>query len=209
MHYYAELFRPTLIAASLVLALPAGIAVCGPLEDSRASYDRGDYATALRLARPLADQGNAVAQFILGVMYDSGKGVLQDDAEAMKWYRKAADQGESNAQCNLGTMYLTGQGVLQDYPEAMKWYRKAAAQGNANAQFNLGKMYDNGDGVPQDYVEAVEVVSKGRRPGKRQCAVQLRQNVRQRPGRAAGLCASAYVAQPCGLAISRFAERKT
>jgi TPR repeat protein len=79
MRYYAELFRATLVLAPL-----AGIAVAGPLEDSRTAYDRGDYASALRLVRALADQGNAVAQFILGVMYDNGKGVLQDNAEAMK-----------------------------------------------------------------------------------------------------------------------------
>ena len=154
MRYCAELLRATLTRASLMLIPLAGVAAAGPLEDSRTAYYRGDYATALRLVRPLADQGNAVAQFILGVMYDSGKGVLQDNAEAMKWYRKAADQSEANAQCNLGTMYLTGQGVPQDYPEALKWYRRAAAQGNPNALFNLGKMYDNGQGVPQDYVQA-------------------------------------------------------
>jgi uncharacterized protein len=154
MRYFAELLRAPLTAASLMLISLADVAVCGPLEDTKTAYSRGDYVTVLRLVRPLADQGNAAAPFILGVTYDGGTGVLQDNAEAMKWYRKAADQGEANAQCNLGTMYLTGQGVRQDYLEALKWYRNAAARGNANAQFNLGKMFDNGDGVPQDYVEA-------------------------------------------------------
>ena len=127
------------LTALLMLVAIVGAAVAGPLEDATAAFERRDFATALRLLRPLADQGNAVAQFILGVMYDNGKGVPQNDAEAMNWYREAADRGETNAQCNLGTMYLTGQGVPQDYAEALKWYRKAADQGNANAQFNLGK----------------------------------------------------------------------
>jgi TPR repeat protein len=153
MRHYTELLRATLTALLMLVAV-VGATVAGPLEDASVAFERRDFATALRLLRPLADQGNAIAQFILGVMYDNGKGVPQNDAEAMKWYRAAADRGETNAQCNLGTMYLTGQGVPQDYAEALKWYRKAADQGNASAQFNLGKMYDNGQGVPQDYVQA-------------------------------------------------------
>ena len=68
-------------------------AAAGPLEDAAAADDKGDYATALHLLRPLADQGNAQAQFKLGSMYDDGHGVAQSDAEALKWYRMAADQG--------------------------------------------------------------------------------------------------------------------
>ncbi len=60
-----------------------------------AAYQRGDYATAIRKFRPLAEQGNAEAQFNLGGMYRQGRGVPQDDAEAMKWYRKAAEQGDA------------------------------------------------------------------------------------------------------------------
>jgi len=114
------------------------------------AYQRGDYATALRIMRELADQGNAVAQSNLGYMYLKGEGVTQDYAAAMMWYRKAADQGEADAQAQLGLMYNKGQGVTQDYKETLKWYRKAADQGNAGAQFNLGAMYDKGQGVAQD-----------------------------------------------------------
>ena len=102
----------------------------------------------------LADQGNAVAQYNLGVMYDNGRGVPQDNAQAVIWYRKAADKGYAAAQFNLGLMYDDGRGVPQDYAQAVAWYRKAAEQGDAAAQFDLGVMYDNGHGVPQDYVEA-------------------------------------------------------
>ena len=56
-----------------------------------------DYATALRELRPLADQGNASAQFLLGGMYDEGNGVIQDYKETVKWYRMAADQGDASA----------------------------------------------------------------------------------------------------------------
>jgi TPR repeat protein len=80
-------------------------AVAGPFEDGTAAYDRGDYATALRLFRPPADQGDARAQFALGWMYQYGKGVPLDYAAAIKWYRLAADQGLAGAQAFLGGMY--------------------------------------------------------------------------------------------------------
>ena len=101
-----------------------------------------------------AEQGDADAQFSLGVMYDNGEVVSQDYQEAVGWFRMAAEQGNVAAQCNLGLMCANGQGVPQDYQEAVSWYRKAAEQGNADAQYNLGVMYTNGQGVPQDYVQA-------------------------------------------------------
>ena len=94
-----------------------------------------------------ADEGNADAQNILGVMYANGLSVEHNDLEAVKWYRKSAEQGNAQAQSNLGLMYVAGRGVKQDDAEAVKWYRKSAEQGNAQAQSNLGVMYANGCGV--------------------------------------------------------------
>ncbi len=73
-------------------------------DEAAAAYQRGDYATAVRELRPLAEQGNARAQRALGFMYDTGRGAPQDDARAVKWYRKAAEQGDAKAQFNLGNM---------------------------------------------------------------------------------------------------------
>ena len=126
------------------------------LNDANAAHERRDYTTALRLVRPLADQGNALAQYKLGYMYDNGEGVPQNYAEAMKWYRLAAEQGDADAQTSLGSMYDNGAGVPQNYAEAMKWYRLAAEQGDADAQTSLGYMYGNGEGVPQNYAEAMK-----------------------------------------------------
>ena len=81
-----------------------------------------------------AEKGDAKAQFVVGLKYDTGKGVPQDYAEAAKWYRKAAEQGYAEAQFNLGTMYDEGRGVHQDYAEAAKWYRKAKDQGVASSR---------------------------------------------------------------------------
>ena len=146
-------FKAIIAAVILVLNMAAPVAA-GPLEDGTAAYGKKDYATARRLVIPLAKQGKAEAQYILGMMYGNGYGVPQDYAEAVKWYRLAADQGIARAQFVLGVMHAVGQGVPQDYAEAAKWYRFAANQGIAAAQYNLGPMYEHGRGVPQDYVSA-------------------------------------------------------
>ena len=97
------------------------------MEDGFAADARGDYATALRLLRPLAEKGDPVAQFNLGGLYADGAGVPQDYAEAVKWYRLAAEQGSAGAQNSLGAMYENGRGVAKDYVQAHKWYNLAAA----------------------------------------------------------------------------------
>ena len=76
-----------------------------------------------------ARQGNAAAQFNLGLMYDSGRGVRQDYTKAVQWYRKAAEQGNVEAQHNLGAVYVNGQGVRQDHKIAKEWYKKACDNG--------------------------------------------------------------------------------
>jgi len=125
-------------------------------QDGLDAWQRSDYAMAVKELRQLAEQGDASAQYNLGLMYDNGTGVPQDYAEAARLYRLAADQGHTSAQYNLGLMYTKGTGVPQDYAEAAMLYRLAADQGDDWAQNNLGFMYDNGYGVPQDYDEAVK-----------------------------------------------------
>lgn len=100
-------------------------------------------------------EGSAQAQYNLGVMYDYGEGVEQNDEEAARWFRLAAEQGYANAQYNLGVSYSIGQGVPENFAEAVDWFRLAAEQGLASAQYALGTMYDVGGGVPQDYDEAI------------------------------------------------------
>jgi hypothetical protein len=89
------------LAVSLCLAAPV---LAGPFEDGKAAYERGDYATALRLWLPLAEQGDAIVQFNLGLLYYWGHGVLQDSVqdyvEAHKWFDLAAAQGNLSAAGN-------------------------------------------------------------------------------------------------------------
>ncbi|MEN8220548.1 MAG: tetratricopeptide repeat protein [Pseudomonadota bacterium] len=91
------------------------------------ALEKGDYATAFKWFRNAAEQGHAAAQYNLGNMYHSGKGVPQNDPET-------AEQGDAQAQYNLGLIYAKGVGVYPNLQEAIKWARKAAEQGHANAQ---------------------------------------------------------------------------
>ncbi len=116
----------------LLLALVLACALSAPawagFDEGLAAAKRGDYETALREWRPLAERGDADAQYNLGVMYDTGQGVAQDYAEALKWYRRAAEQGHADAQSNLGFMYAKGQGVVQDYVQAHMWLNLAVSR---------------------------------------------------------------------------------
>ena len=111
-----------------------GPSLAGPFEDAVKAYESGDYKTAYRLFKQLAEKGDAHAQSKLGFLYEKGQGAPQDYAEAVKWYRTAAEKGNTLAQYNLGVLYEYGQGLPQDNAEAAKWYRKAAEQGYATAQ---------------------------------------------------------------------------
>jgi TPR repeat protein len=116
---------------TMLILLASHGSVWGDFDDGLAAANRGDYDTALREWRPLAEKGDSAAQYSLGVMYDTGQGVPQDYKEAVNWYRKAALQGDSDSQVNLGVMYLLGQGVLQDYVQAHMWFNIAGANGDA------------------------------------------------------------------------------
>ena len=103
-----------------------------------AAFEKGEYGTALKILRPLAENGDPRAESTLGLLYyNGGRGVQQDDVKAVKWFRLAANHGDAVAEFNLGVIYADGQGVPQDNAEAVKWYRLAAEQGNARAQYNL------------------------------------------------------------------------
>jgi TPR repeat protein len=119
-------WRSIFAGGFLALALVGG-AAAGPLEDGQAAHQRGDYAAALLLWRPLAERGNAAAQVDLGLLYSLGQGVPHDNTEAAKWYRKAAEVGDETAQALLGGLYSDGRGVPQDYVQAHMWLNLATS----------------------------------------------------------------------------------
>ena len=99
-----------------------------------------------------ADAGDAAAQFLLGLRYGTGEGVIRDEVEAVRWYRSAAEQGYVVAQLALGVMYDDGHGVAEDATEAVRWFYRAAAQSVVRTQYDSRVIYANSREVAQDDV---------------------------------------------------------
>jgi TPR repeat protein len=119
------------LAGLVVTIVMASGAVAGPLDDASLAYDRGDYATALKLWKPLAEQGVAEAEDGMGVMYAGGRGVPQDKTETIRWWRLAGAQGNGDAQSMLGVAYSTGNlGVPKDNTLAYMWFSIAGKDAN-------------------------------------------------------------------------------
>ena len=122
-------FPIALVLSLVCLAVPAWA-------DFQAGMDaknRGDFAKALREWRPLAEQGDARAQFYLGMLYENGDGVPEDYEKARAWYMKSAAQGDASAQFYLGLMSAFGRGGPLDLAQAHMWYSLAAGNGHARA----------------------------------------------------------------------------
>ena len=143
--------------ALVALYLISGFAFADDFEDGIRFYASKNYSQAAGLFKKAADQGNAQAEYNLGIMYAKGEGMLQDYQQAYFWLHKAADKGIGGAEYNLAIMYDNGLGVDRDYPVAAFWYRKAIQHGVTLANFNLGVMYDNGLGIAQDYSQAASL----------------------------------------------------
>jgi len=141
-------------ALAVIFIMLLGAPALADFAEGLAAAERGDFATALKEWRPLAEQGNADAQHKLGIMYRRGEGVTQDYEVAIEWLRLAAKQGNASAQSNLGAMYDQGLGVPQDSNAAFKWFKLAAEQGNNYSLFILGEMYEQGRGVTRDHIRA-------------------------------------------------------
>lgn len=142
-------------ALALVLATMLPIAAWSQ-EDAaagREAFLRADYAAAKRVLQPLAEAGDAEAQYWIGVMYAHGRGYPAVCRQAVRWYEKAARQGHAEAAFSLGFMLYHGWGVERDEchlpadPErAGPWLKQAAEAGNPRAQFLVARMYATGDG---------------------------------------------------------------
>lgn len=132
-------------------------------------------AEAAEWYRKAAGQGNAVAQYFLGISYAAGEGVPQDLAEAARLWRMSAERGYSPAQFELGAAFQQGRGVARDHAEAVKWYRKAAEQDDLSAEYYLAIAYDKGEGVGKDKTEAAKWWTKVAERGDPNSAFDLGQ----------------------------------
>jgi localization factor PodJL len=126
-----------------------GIRAQGNTEGSAANP-----AEAFKWLSRAAQQGQAVAQYRLGTLYERGQGVAANAATAASWYEKAAAQGNRLAMYNLAVAMANKSLGRQNMPEAARWFSKAASLGLVDAEFNLAVLYERGDGVPQSLLDA-------------------------------------------------------
>jgi len=119
-----------------------------------AAYESKQFSRAVGLLRPLAEAGEAQAQYRVAIMAQNGLGMQPNPLLAYRYMHAAAVAGLGLAQHGLGFMYLEGECTAPDPHRAAAWFRKAADQGLAGAQSILANLYEDGRGVPQDPAEA-------------------------------------------------------
>jgi hypothetical protein len=107
------------------------------------ALEKGNYAEAYCHWKPLAEQGNAEAQYHMGWLYANGNGLAVDPERALAWWTRAARQGFGDAEFAVGLAYTTGDGIERDLDEAVIWYLAAARRGNQDARDILIRL--NGD----------------------------------------------------------------
>ena len=147
--------RFTVILFSFLILLFGGYDISrgSELQRAAAAYKEADYDTALQIFRPLADNGDMVAQFNLAKMYRMGKGVPKDYKTAVK-LSFSAEQGNAKAQYHLGVSHSFGLGVVPDNKIALKWFIRSVEQGDTFSQYHLSRLYYLGNGIPEDKVYA-------------------------------------------------------
>jgi uncharacterized protein len=141
------------MAAALLLAVNAH---AGPLQDANAAADRGDYATALSLLKPMADAGNVDALGNLGNLYAFGRGVERNLKTAHEYWQRAADKHLASAMFNIAVLHFNGHG---DFPQnnelAASWYKRAAEHRHVQAMLTLSSIYATGRGMKPDRRQAI------------------------------------------------------
>jgi len=136
-----------------------------PPDDAFGAYQRGLYITALNLALPRAEGGDAAAQTLVAEIYSRGLGVRRDDGKAAKWYQAAAERNVPEAQFQYALMLLDGRFVAKDEEQAYALMEDAANAGNAMAQFNLAQMIVGRSASPDAVRRAVSYYEKAARAG--------------------------------------------
>jgi len=134
---------------------------------------RKEYGKAFSIAKDLAKDEDATAQYLLGCFFDNGQGVIEDSIQAVYWFKRSAEQGNSDAQYQLGISYYSGKGVSLDKKKAAKWLNKSASQHNSDALFVLGNMYFYGNGVEENERQAYHLYRSASKHGNQNALIAL------------------------------------
>ncbi len=146
--------RGRLLSAGAVLLCIVPV-VWGDTAAGMRAYHKKDYATAYREWTEAANQGQAEAQYNLGMLYLKGLGVARNPEEAFRWLSLAGEHSFADAEFQVGLMREKGVGVRQDYAQAQLWFTLAAERGDSEAEVSLADLYDEGHGVQKDLARAV------------------------------------------------------
>jgi TPR repeat protein len=150
-------FIRSVFLAALFLCLGISSAVAG-FDEGIAAYQANNMPLAYKEFLAAAEEGHSDSQFNVGLMFERGIGVGQDEKEAIVWYEKSAVQGNALAQYNLAVLYEHGRGTAVDFAQANEWYRKASAQGDPLAIGNLGMLYLRGQGVEENTIAGLALL---------------------------------------------------
>lgn len=153
----------------VTFAFAATPALAEPLADALRAIESGRHKQAVQMLTPLANSGNALAQYRLGMLYYNGQGVGEDEKLAIYWWKKAAAQGNVESMFQLGSAFLFGSQTAKFVPdpdrEAAMWYFQAASAGHAEAQYHLGLLFLAGKGVVESRQEAARWMQKAATQG--------------------------------------------
>ena len=160
-----------LLGLALVSAIPAVAAdskADKTWQEAWTAYNIGQYKKTLRLLQPLATEGDARSQVLLGRCYENGLGVPQDLTTAFKWYMLAAEQNDAEAQTLVAYMLRSGAGVPRDTNGYLQWMQRAAQSGYAEAQFNMALIYADGELVTKDPEQSFDWAKRAAEQGNGQ-----------------------------------------
>lgn len=141
---------------AILLTMSCGMGHAGaetvqqPRSDAMQAFQDGAFAEALHGWMQAASQGDARAARYVGILYDTGEGVQQDQGQALAWYKRAAELGDVPAMFNVAVCYDSGRCGVHDAAQAAHWYQRAASRRFGRAEYNLALIYSEGDGVPRD-----------------------------------------------------------
>ncbi|WP_265943502.1 tetratricopeptide repeat protein [Dechloromonas sp. A34] len=168
MQIYRFITWPYSFVFALILA-SSGALAADPLADAIKAIDSGRPALAVQLLTPLANTGNTLAMYRLGMLHYMGQGVPEDEKQAIYYWKKAAAQGSIDAMYQLGSAYLFGTQAAKTVPdpdrEAAIWYFQAASAGHADAQYHLGLLFLAGKGVVDSRPESARWMRKAASQG--------------------------------------------
>ena len=165
-------FPRPLIAICSAALIAGGIHAA---EGGRQEKPIGDSNNPIDQLQKDAEQGNVMAQYVLGCCYNGDRGFPKDPAKAAQWWGRAAASGNADAQFCLGLSCFLGQGVAKNADEAVQWWRKAADQDHADAQYFLGLCYNTGIGLPKSTLQAVYWLKQSARHGNGAAVGKLRE----------------------------------